>query len=117
MVSSTPSGATVIVDRSMRFTTPTALYLARNESHTLEISLEGYHPETINLRSVSSYMVAGNIIAGGLIGYAVDQSSGAAFRLVPEVVKVSLRPVAPEPQGVSATTTAAEADTAGKNPN
>lgn len=31
MVSSTPSGATVMVDRSMRFTTPAALDLSRKE--------------------------------------------------------------------------------------
>lgn len=98
MVSSTPAGATVIVDGSMRFTTPAALDLARKESHKLEINLEGYHPEIVNLRTVSSNMVAGNIIAGGLIGFAVDHSTGAAFRLVPEVVNVSLRPITPVQQ-------------------
>jgi len=115
MVTSTPPGATVIVDGSMRFTTPAALDLSRKESHKLEINLEGYHPEIVNLRTVSSNMVAGNIIAGGLIGFAVDHSSGAAFRLVPEVVKVNLRPIAvasqEPPAGSPASTPDAAANT------
>jgi hypothetical protein len=67
----------------------------------LEFSLDGYHPETVEIRNVSSSMPMGNLIAGGLIGFAVDHSSGAAFRLVPEVVHVSLRPL-PEKQEVQA---------------
>jgi hypothetical protein len=117
MVSSTPSGATVMVDRSMRFTTPAALELARKESHILEITLEGYHPETVNLRAVSSNMVAGNIIAGGLIGFAVDHSSGAAFRLVPEVVQVSLRAIVPESQDTPAAPPVSAPDVGANNPN
>lgn len=117
VVTSTPSGATVVVDRSMRFTTPAALELARRESHTLELSLEGYHPETVNVRSVASGMVAGNILAGGLIGFAVDHSSGAAFRLVPEVVQVSLRPIAPEPQNTPLAAPADASDAEKKDSN
>ena len=116
MVSSTPPGATVIVDGSMRFTTPAALDLARKESHKLEINLEGYHPEIVNLRAVSSNMVAGNIIAGGLIGFAVDHSSGAAFRLVPEVVKVSLRPIAVVSQDTPAASPVGTSDVEANTP-
>ena len=96
-VGSIPSGATVIVDGFQRLKTPTVIELSRKESHRLDISLEGYHTEVVDIRQVTSNMAAGNIIAGGLIGYAVDHSSGAAFRLVPEVVQVSLRPITPEP--------------------
>jgi PEGA domain len=97
-VTSSPTGATVSVDGSLRFQTPTKLQLTRKEPHRIEISLEGYHPEIIELRSVSSAATAGNILIGGLVGYAIDQSSGAAFRLVPEVIEVSLRPKDSEPK-------------------
>jgi hypothetical protein len=97
-VNSSPSGATVLVDGGLRFTTPTVLELSRKESHRIEISLEGYHPERIDVRTTSSNMVMGNIVAGGLVGFVVDHSSGAAFRLVPEVVRVSLRPITAEPE-------------------
>jgi len=96
-VTSTPTGANLVVNGLQSFRTPAVLDLARNESHQIEISLDGYHPETVQIRRVGSNMVAGNIIAGGLIGLAVDYSSGAAYRLVPEVVQVTLRPVTEEP--------------------
>jgi len=103
-VSSLPPGATVLVDGGLRFTTPAVLELSRKDAHQIEISLDGYHPEVVDLRPVTSNMVAGNFIVGGLIGYAVDQSTGGAMRLVPEVVQVNLRPITPEPQKVPAAT-------------
>ena len=96
-VGSAPAGATVVVDGFQRLRTPTVLELSRKESHRLEISLEGYHSETVDITKVDSGMVAGNLLIGCLVGYAIDQSSGAAFRLVPEVVQVTLRPVIAEP--------------------
>ncbi len=39
----------------------------------------GYKPGTLSVKSASNGGVWGNIIAGGLIGYAVDASSGAGF--------------------------------------
>jgi uncharacterized protein YceK len=117
MVSSTPAGATVVVDGSMRFTTPAALDLARKESHKLEINLDGYHPEIVNLRSVSSNMAAGNIVAGGLIGFAVDYSNGAAFRLVPELVKVNLRPIEVVSQDPPAASPVTTPDTGANTPD
>jgi hypothetical protein len=107
-VTSVPPGATLIVDGFQRLKTPAVLELSRKEPHRLEFSLEGYHPEVIDLRSVSSNMVAGNIIAGGLIGFAVDHSTGAAFRLVPEIVQVSLRPIPSEPVTVPAASVSRE---------
>lgn len=78
------------------FEPPPLVELSRKESHRLEISFDGYHPETVEIVKVSNSAVAGNIIAGGLIGLAVDYSSGSAYRLVPDVVKVALRPVVEE---------------------
>jgi hypothetical protein len=101
-VGSSPSGATVVVNGFQRLKTPAVVELSRKEPHRLEISMEGYHTETVEIRNVSSSMPMGNIIAGGLIGFAIDHSSGAAFRLVPEVVQVSLRPAVPEKQEAEA---------------
>jgi hypothetical protein len=95
-VGSTPSGANVIVDGFQRLKTPATVELSRKESQRLEITLEDYHADIVDIRQVSSNIVAGNIIAEGLIGYAVDHSTGAAFRLVPEVVQVNLRPIKEE---------------------
>lgn len=116
-VTSSPSGATVVVDGFQRLTTPTVTELSRKEPHRLEISLEGYHAEVVDITAVSSAMAMGNIIAGGLVGFVVDQSSGAAFRLVPDVVHVDLRPVTPEPQKAPPTTDKKEMETTTKTEN
>jgi hypothetical protein len=42
---------------------------------------------------VISGAVAGNLLAGGVIGWGVDAISGAQWRLEPEALSVSLRPV------------------------
>lgn len=102
-VTSKPSAATVVVNGFQRLKTPTVLELSRKESHQLEISLEGYHTEQIDITQVSSSMPAGNLLVGGLVGLAVDYSTGAAFRLVPEVVHVDLRPITLEPSQIPVT--------------
>jgi hypothetical protein len=92
---SVSADTTVLVNGFQRLRTPATVELSRKESHLLEIMQEGYHTEVVDIRNVNSNMAAGNIIVGGLIGYMVDQSTGAAFRLVPEVVHVKLRPLEP----------------------
>lgn len=92
-VSSVPSGAKVTVNESTAYTTPTVLELSRKEHHTLQLSMEGYHPEVMKLESVTSAAVMGNILLGGLIGWGVDAASGGQYRLVPESIHVTLRPV------------------------
>jgi hypothetical protein len=92
-VTSRPVGAMVVVDGGLRYRTPTILTLSRKESHTVEISYDGYQTETVDIKRVSSGAVFGNILAGGLIGYAVDSSSGGAYRLEPEQISIDLRPI------------------------
>jgi hypothetical protein len=92
-VSSSPSGAKVSVNESTAITTPTTLELSRKDPQILQFSLEGYQPETVKLESVTSGVVMGNILLGGLIGWGVDAASGGQYRLVPESVHVALRPV------------------------
>lgn len=91
-VNSTPVGANVLVDGGMRFKTPAAIMLSRKDTHTIEISMDGYQTETVDIKRVLSGAMAGNILFGGLIGAAVDSSSGAAYRLEPESIQVDLRP-------------------------
>jgi hypothetical protein len=92
-VTSRPMGANVLVDGGLRYKTPAILSLSRKESHTVEISYDGYQTETVDIKRVTSGAVYGNILAGGLIGYAVDSSSGGAYRLEPEQISVDLRQI------------------------
>jgi hypothetical protein len=92
-VNSTPMGANVLVDGGMHFKTPAAIMLSRKETHTIEISMDGYESEIVDIKRVLSGATAGNLLFGGLIGAAVDTSSGGAYRLEPEEIKIDLRPI------------------------
>lgn len=94
-ITSTPENATVTAtggDITLKGTTPCTLDLKRKHHQTLTISAPGYKTTTIQLQSVLSGAVAGNIIAGGLIGWGVDAATGGDSKLVPETVSVTLTP-------------------------
>ncbi len=92
-VSSDPPGAQLVVDGESTYTTPATVELSRKRDHLLTISKDGYHTEQIAVQKVISGAVAGNIIAGGLVGWGVDAISGAQYKLVPKTVAVTLRPI------------------------
>lgn len=89
-VASNPPGAYVDVDGCCVGTTPMTVDVARKQFHIVTLSKEGYHQESFQLQPVISGAVAGNIIAGGLIGWGVDAVSGAQYRLIPETLAVDL---------------------------
>lgn len=88
-ITSEPSGADVTVG-DLKATTPARLELARGTPHTVQIAKEGYRTETVQLEKVISGAVAGNIIAGGLIGWGIDAASGAQYKLVPDSIHATL---------------------------
>ncbi|TVQ62601.1 MAG: PEGA domain-containing protein [Phycisphaerales bacterium] len=82
--SSTPSGASIIVNSEKIGVTPSIVNLNRKDTHIIKIELPGYQPfEATLTRSVSGW-VWGNILFGGLIGLAVDAVSGGLYKLSPE---------------------------------
>lgn len=96
-VSSDPSGARVEVDGNMRGLTPISVDLKRKNNHLITISLEGYQTEQITVNKVISGAVAGNILAGGFVGWGVDAISGAQYKLKPDTISVVLRPGTTDP--------------------
>ena len=75
-VSSDPSGANLTVaGTATKFTTPCKVELARKTDHLLRFEKDGYDPATVEVKHVLSGAVAGNIIAGGLIGWGVDAAT------------------------------------------
>ncbi len=93
-VTSVPPGARFTVDGEGSHTTPATIVLQRKRDHSLVFELEGYQTEQVSVTHVISGAVAGNILAGELIGWGVDAMTGAQYRLVPEVVNVTMRPLA-----------------------
>ena len=91
-VSSSPSGAQVSVDGMPMCKTPCSPNIKRKHDHILTLAKDGFKQESVTVMHVLSGAVAGNILAGGFIGWGVDAASGAQYRLVPETLHVDLTP-------------------------
>lgn len=91
-VSTNPTGATVS-DGETTVQSPGTMNLKRNQDYILTITKPGYETETVKITHVISGAVAGNLLAGGFIGWGVDAVSGAQWRLEPETITVNLRPL------------------------
>ena len=91
-VSSTPSGADVIVMGAHMATTPAVIKLDRKDSNiVLRFEKEGYEPVEIALRRSVDGWIAGNILFGGLIGLVIDFASGAAYKLSPPEIQAVMQ--------------------------
>ena len=89
-VSSSPTGARVMVDGQQFGMTPVVAELTRKDNHIVRIEMDGYQPfEQAMARSVSGW-VWGNIVFGGLIGLAVDAISGGMYKLTPDQINATL---------------------------
>ncbi len=85
-------GASIYVDGVPAGSTPTTLEVKRKRAHLLTLTKAGYEDETVRLEPVLSGAVAGNIIAGGFIGWGIDACNGSQYRLIPEAIQVRMRP-------------------------
>ena len=106
-ISSDPSGAAVFADGNRVGSTPTSIELTRKHSHVITLEMRGYESENITLKPSMGGAVAGNILAGGLIGWGVDATTGAQYNLHPQEVNVRLR------QKTAETTTAPQKSVSG----
>jgi len=93
-VSSTPANADVRLSNGQRSKTPAAFKLPRNRPVRVEISKAGYESQSVQvLPQVSgggAAGMAGNVIAGGVVGVGVDALSGAMYDLTPDTIHVTL---------------------------
>ncbi len=97
-VGTTPPGAQVSFSNGLTCpSTPCTLKMDRKPGFVVTIEKEGY--ETVQANVVSSVAsgggaaMAGNVLVGGLIGAAVDASSGAMNNLTPNPLTIQLTPV------------------------
>ncbi len=78
--------------------TPCTIQVARKQKLIVTFSKSGYAPQTVKLGhavSASGGMgVAGNLVAGGAVGLAVDTGTGAGYDHAPNPLKVVLAPLA-----------------------
>jgi hypothetical protein len=90
---SDPAGATIRLVSGPTCETPCELQMRRGHDSMVTISRDGYEPAHVYIQSRLGGQIAGNLIAGGLIGGIVDGSNGASNRLYPNPVYVRLAPL------------------------
>ncbi len=76
--------------------TPCSLDVDRSDEFDVTFAKPGFRPETIPVRTqvvgTGAAGMAGNVIAGGIIGIGVDAATGAAFDHFPSPVVATLVP-------------------------
>ncbi len=89
-LSSTPTGARVMVDNKQLGVTPIVAPLSRKDNHIVRFEMDGYAPFEATVTRQTSGWVWGNIVFGGLIGLAVDAISGGLYKLTPEQIAATM---------------------------
>jgi uncharacterized protein YceK len=89
-VSSSPTGASVIIDNEPKGKTPITVDLSRKDNHMIRVEMEDYEPFEIKTTRSTSGWVWGNIVFGGLIGLAVDAITGGLYKINPEQIRAEL---------------------------
>jgi hypothetical protein len=96
-ITSQPSGAEARTSMGHACTTPCTLQFNRKDEFVVTISKPGFHTEEIpvvtRVAGAGVAGIAGNVILGGVVGMAVDASSGATLEHFPNPVIAQLEPV------------------------
>jgi hypothetical protein len=104
-IETTPTEAQVSLSNGQSCVSPCKLKLKRKDEFTVTAKKDGYKDATANVRSVIKgggvAGAAGNVLIGGIIGAAVDGSSGAMRDLTPNPLKLTLEAI-PAPVAVEA---------------
>ena len=105
-LSSTPGGADVVFEdaadarQPVTCTTPCEAKLRRTATWNATVSLPGHTPYRYRLSpgvgGSGPAAMAGNLIAGGVVGAVVDSRTGALRDLSPNPIHVTLAPVGEE---------------------
>lgn len=95
LIETTPENAQVQVSSGQScVSTPCAIQLPKKEPVNIVVSKAGCQSRQVNVLSQMSSnggaALAGNILAGGIIGLGVDAASGASRELTPNPVRVTL---------------------------
>lgn len=100
VVESTPSNAKATLSTGQSQTTPARFRLRRDTELSVTIEKEGYKPSIIHVThqtaGAGAVAMAGNVLAGGIIGAGVDYMTGATQNLTPNPVRVTLDPLSGE---------------------
>ena len=90
---SDPSSATIRLAQGGTCVTPCEIEMRRGRNSMVTYTLDGFEPASVYIQSKLNGAIAGNLIAGGLIGGVVDGANGASNSLHPNPVYIRLAPV------------------------
>lgn len=89
---SDPGGATIRIAQGGTCVTPCKIQMRRGHDSMVTYSLDGYEPAHVYIQSRLGGAVAGNLLAGGVVGGILDGANGASNRLHPNPVYIRLAP-------------------------
>jgi len=96
-IQSEPAGAEVHTSMGQVCTTPCTLQFNRKDEFTVTATKPGYHsaqmPVGTRVAVGGAAGFAGNVLIGGVVGMAVDASTGAALEHYPNPVMLTLVPL------------------------
>lgn len=96
-VNSYPSNAEIyisgqgFINNQVHSLTPNQITFIRKFPYTITIKKYGYIDYSIQITPVMDAAIAGNLFLGGIIGGAIDASSGAAYSLIPSMINANLQ--------------------------
>jgi len=89
-IASNPEGADILVDGQLVGQTPASVEIKRKRDHIVTLRKTDYRTVSIPVVKKIGGAVWGNILAGGLIGWGIDASTGAQYNLIPETITITL---------------------------
>ncbi len=96
-INSDPVGAIITLSNGQTGKTPATFELKRKGIYIVTIEKEGYESVQLTVQGTVSgggaAGMAGNVVAGGIIGIGVDAVTGATKNLKPNPINVKLVPV------------------------
>jgi len=113
-VASVPPGAAVKTSTGFVCdATPCSLKMPRKDPFDVTLTKPGFKDATVHVRSAvgggGAAGMAGNLVAGGLLGMAIDGTDGAMDDLTPNPLNVTLEPADGAPAPVAASPAAGPA--------
>lgn len=97
VIETDPPGAAIALSTGQSCTSPCNLRLRRKYDFTVTATMDGYEPATAEvvsrMRAGGGAALAGNVVAGGIIGGVVDATNGSLNDLRPNPLRITMTPV------------------------
>jgi hypothetical protein len=95
MLDGTPSEARYTVRSSSGIemsagSLPASFTLPRKNEYQVDVSLDGYETRTLAVTRGTNGWIWGNLVFGWIVGFIVDFATGAAYKLEPSLINVTL---------------------------